>query len=478
MKSKRQIERLVKKIRIKPNAAVDKRIVTLAEAALGKSIKTSLAAIQPNIWRIIIKSRLIKIAASLVFVVGLIAVLTFSGTSNYTFADVISPITIAHTVTFDLIIKHGDQPDQRVKYMCIRPGRVRQELPDGVITIIDYGKDSRKILILNPNTMKAWTDDKFYNQKFKPLFNLDDLAIKFKEIMNIDNEKVKFLGKQEIKGRMVIGYSTQLWQPESLFPWQARGTFTVWAEEETGYPIQVELYDEMMGLKTMLSNILINLDLDEQLFNLEVPDDYTTAKVIDNHDTDQCDQPESQPITSEPQITEIDKQKETNLAATNIFEQKIIEGFRNWTELSKGKFPSALNYTAAKDLDPNASCSFKLEGRRFMFYANFPAFDHILTDLYVNNPTLSEEEKKQRKMEQEEMKQSLRNILTLFITIYRYQGDWYYFGKDATCGDPDTPIFWYSPEGSETYRVIYADLSVSDVAPDELPKLPDTPLEQ
>ncbi len=46
---------------------------------------------------------------------------------------------------------------------------------------------------------------------------------------------------------------------------------------------------------------------------------------------------------------------------------------------------------------------------------------------------------------------------------------WRYAGQNVAFGDPDTPIFWYRPEGSPTYRVIYGDLSVADVPPEEIP---------
>jgi hypothetical protein len=48
------------------------------------------------------------------------------------------------------------------------------------------------------------------------------------------------------------------------------------------------------------------------------------------------------------------------------------------------------------------------------------------------------------------------------------EADAHYAGKSVKSGTPDTPIFWYRPEGSKTYRVIYADLSVRDaaIAPD------------
>jgi len=48
--------------------------------------------------------------------------------------------------------------------------------------------------------------------------------------------------------------------------------------------------------------------------------------------------------------------------------------------------------------------------------------------------------------------------------------DHHYAGSGVKLGDADKAVFWYQPEGSETYRVIYGDLSVKDVAPENLPK--------
>jgi len=58
----------------------------------------------------------------------------------------------------------------------------------------------------------------------------------------------------------------------------------------------------------------------------------------------------------------------------------------------------------------------------------------------------------------------------LFIRFFKGEGEWHYAGKGVKLGDADTAIFWYQPKDSETYRVIYGDLSVKDVAPEDLPK--------
>ena len=49
--------------------------------------------------------------------------------------------------------------------------------------------------------------------------------------------------------------------------------------------------------------------------------------------------------------------------------------------------------------------------------------------------------------------------------------NWSYMGKGMTLDpkDGETPICWYQPEGSQTYRVIYRNLSIRDVAADKLP---------
>ncbi len=47
---------------------------------------------------------------------------------------------------------------------------------------------------------------------------------------------------------------------------------------------------------------------------------------------------------------------------------------------------------------------------------------------------------------------------------------WHYSGKGAKLGDKEAVVCWYRPQSSDTYRVIYGDLSVRDVAPDKLPK--------
>ncbi|MHC4476101.1 MAG: hypothetical protein ACYTEL_10675 [Planctomycetota bacterium] len=58
----------------------------------------------------------------------------------------------------------------------------------------------------------------------------------------------------------------------------------------------------------------------------------------------------------------------------------------------------------------------------------------------------------------------------IFFQLLKAENDWHYLGSDVKLGDGESPICYYRPTGSETYRVIYGDLSVKDVAAEDLPR--------
>jgi outer membrane lipoprotein-sorting protein len=60
-----------------------------------------------------------------------------------------------------------------------------------------------------------------------------------------------------------------------------------------------------------------------------------------------------------------------------------------------------------------------------------------------------------------------------FYKTLKPENDAHYAGKDVKLDTPDHPIFWYKPTGGDKYRVIYADLSVKELSPDEVKNLPD-----
>jgi outer membrane lipoprotein-sorting protein len=62
------------------------------------------------------------------------------------------------------------------------------------------------------------------------------------------------------------------------------------------------------------------------------------------------------------------------------------------------------------------------------------------------------------------------NAMLFVAKLPKEESKWRYAGNGVKINTPDTPIFWYRPAGSQMYRVIYADLTVREIAEDQLPK--------
>jgi len=159
-------------------------------------------------------------------------------------------------------------------------------------------------------------------------------------------------------------------------------------------------------MKIICKNVVFDVPMDETLFSMDVPEGYTQQQV------------------------ELDL-----LGAT---EDDFIEGLRIRAEIiGDGQFPEGV---AVED-----------------YLKQAPAIGKKIEELGLS------------KEEETELGMKLTRHL-LFIRFFKGEGEWHYAGKGVKLGDADTAIFWYQPKDSATYRVIYGDLSIKDVAPENLPK--------
>lgn len=179
-------------------------------------------------------------------------------------------------------------------------------------------------------------------------------------------------------------------------------TLTLWGDPETGLPVLIEtVISGVPRTEVTWTDFELNVELDEKLFDLTPPADYQV------------------------QAFEMD--------ASPYKEQDLIDTFRLASEINDGMFPESIDTAASQQLivksvrshkdvtdEQNMEKFMKLGakiGRGFSFALQLPA-----------------------------------------ATDARYAG------KGVKRDTPDTPIFWYRPEGAKTYRVVYADLTVRDFA--------------
>ena len=301
-----------------------------------------------------------------------------------------------------------ERPDSKItlsgKSMYLAPSGERAETtgPDGstAITIIDRRKG--KALVLSAEK-KMGMVVKFENLPADRAGNeFEWLRKVVSDAQSGEADKVEPLGRQTIDGREVVGF----WIPK------ADHEVKIWADPDTGLPVRVEFISHgKRKIRTVMSNFLVNVELDKSLFSVEVPEGYTVNQVTMD--------------ASEPTVDD--------LART----------LRVVAEHNDGRFPAELLGVEG------------IEG--VMFKA-----------VYAKHGK-GESPEKMKALAEAGVKVARGSG---FVRNLAPENDYHYAGKDVMLDTPDRAIFWYKPDRSSSYQVIYADLSIKEVAPEDLPKQP------
>jgi outer membrane lipoprotein-sorting protein len=184
---------------------------------------------------------------------------------------------------------------------------------------------------------------------------------------------------------------------------------SVWVDAETWDLVRVEGGMNEAG-RVVLTDFRFNVELDDSLFSLTPPEGYTRQEV-------QWDMSE-------------------------LSEQDLVGFLRFWAEYEKdGLFP--------------------------------PTFDQA--KLYEATIEMLKGSKAAQAAEEElSESEGMRLTLsvtrgTMFVYMMKPDNDWHYAGEGVQLGEAAVPICWWRPDGSDTYRVVYGDLSVEDMAPEDVP---------
>jgi outer membrane lipoprotein-sorting protein len=185
-------------------------------------------------------------------------------------------------------------------------------------------------------------------------------------------------------------------------------TTTVWIDPKTGQLVRAELqFAGAPGMNVILSDFQFDMLLEESFFSLTPPEGYMPVQV--------------------------------SADASQVDEQDCIEFLRFWSRWTvDASFPP----TASGVELPKVAVQMAREGK---FVAPCP-------------PGYTPEQQK-----------DIMYRGMVFITQLP-AGTWRYAGQNVRFGDFGTAILWYQPAGSAAYRVIYADLHVATVTPENLPK--------
>ncbi|NPE09675.1 MAG: hypothetical protein GNW80_15425 [Asgard group archaeon] len=121
----------------------------------------------------------------------------------------------------------------------------------------------------------------------------------------------------------------------------------------------------------------------------------------------------------------------------NLTEQDLVEGLRAWAGLMQNRLPEKLDLAIIQQ--------------------HSEAIEQTL-----NEKGMSDVDKSL----------IVIKIMRALMFIDQLTVEWHYFSDNVKLGDANTPIFWYQPRASKTYRILYGDLHIENVSPENLPKRP------
>jgi len=263
MRPSEGIDKLIKKLRYKASAETHDRVLGNVMRALDESQRQRTGAGAPDIWRIIMRSPVTKLAAAAVIIIAVSIGLNQIIGSTPAFAEIIQPLLTARTATFKMTMAIENGPTQSFDCMFMEPMHMRQ-ISSGAIVISDLQEG--KILTLMPEQNKAMVVEieNMPENEDQSQFNMfHGIRKHVEEAKYIEDESVSFLGEKEINGMTAIGYHVQ----------KSGVDITVWADPRTKLPVQME--NKMGPVTYTMTDIVFNVELEESLFSLDIPSGYT-----------------------------------------------------------------------------------------------------------------------------------------------------------------------------------------------------------
>ncbi|HUU17180.1 MAG TPA: hypothetical protein VMW72_08530 [Sedimentisphaerales bacterium] len=285
------VNELIKKLKLKASADLDKRVHDDISRALAESEKTESAVIQSNIWRTIMKSSIVKSAAAAVIIVlvvlGLFEFIGTEKTSGVVWAEVVRKVGASR----GLIVRCTDLiPSNEVDYSITytSPTYCRKDFyKDGRIIRTGYvdftGSDTDTLTdVFHIHKLHVTTT---YKKSENGLFlewrnDWTNPGFLVQTILSSEHSK---LGQKTIEGVLCEGIETT--DPACFGPLPGevnnlQAEFRLWVSVETGYPVlyeskmSAEHEGEVWESESVMDQFQWDAELDPGIFEPNIPPDY------------------------------------------------------------------------------------------------------------------------------------------------------------------------------------------------------------
>ena len=436
MRPAENINELIKKLQLKASADLDKRVHDEISMALAESRKTESAPPEPNIWRVIMKSPITKLATAAVVIIACVIGLSLWRTtgSGIALADVLARVEQVSAYRYQCSGKmtsmDPNKPyssETRVTKLISQEYGAKTEFerpdPNGGWIISQQGYifpfPKEKTMILIYPEQKKYTrienDDRF-GELFWQVNS--DSSFWAKRILGC---KYESMGRSIVDDIEVEGFRST---DPNILPGVCDVDNKMWVDMKTRLPVRYDFrvtHIDKMGNKTEIEQIVYHnfqwdVPVDAAEFKPVIPDDYTGTVIK---------------------------------FPAHITEETAIQGLKLCVELL-GKYPEKIT-------DVDATVLRLAEGSETPAALRLKEETKGLTKDEIVNKLA-------------DFLMPIRGGAMFYVLLVQDKKDPAYYGKTVTPKDADKVLVRWKVSDSE-YRVIYGDLHAETVTTEKLAEL-------
>jgi len=409
MKPQEKFEKLIKKINVSPHAQTHSKILNDVLAAQEKFKNDQSANLGPNIWKIIMKSRITKFATAAVITVAVMIGMNKLGGSvdgaSAAWAGIVKKCHSFKTVTYTQTM-YGTFFHQEKEYdliqtkYCFACGKYKETRTAKNPKNGDYLILTERIIDENNEMIFIDHETKCFFRNSLPDSQVNPMCL-VSMLKSLPSKADEVLGKKVIDGKNTIGF---LLKGHGI-------DLKLWIHDETYNPVMVVFFDDNLPESQMVySDFCFDVDIDESQFDAQLPSGYSKI---------------------DPPAMSIQPRQCT--VNDFIYYLKLHAKYSE-----DGCFPDEITISMDKE------------------------------GLLISVGLSSIDSAKCTKSALKEM--SVRGPRSYqFLSQMKPENDWHYAGKGISPEQLDTPICWWKEDGSEYYTVIFADLSIETLTEDQLP---------
>ncbi len=284
MKPADKIKELISKSDVQTTSETDKRILGGALEHLEKLKQKNLTATQPNIWRIIMKNRIPKLAAAAVIIAGILLGINFLGGPDMTsvaWAEVVENIEQIESFIFQQKINITSVPEgttiqesELTTYISLEYGLRQDTYMNGQVISISYVPLEGTIITGVWPSRKKYVRVSTTEEQMRKTHDQSNPKGMIKEFMSFEHTE---LGRKIIDGVEAEGIEVN--DPNFLTAVFESTVGRLWVDVETNLPVRTEIVGVSGGGKIETKIVAYDFDWDAEpepiVFELNIPDDYT-----------------------------------------------------------------------------------------------------------------------------------------------------------------------------------------------------------